>query len=785
MKRPILYCAISFGAGIALAGLSMPLVYPVSLCLISVVIAAVYFRNNILSHIFLYLALIFFGAAYCRNYNILPDNHIAGFISQESPVATIRGVVDDDPFTKRAFFGKEKTSFTLRTQYLKISDGWRKTTGPVKTDIYSDEQPDLGFGDEIIITGRLSRPEGLKNPGLFDYSRYLGIKNIYAALSVSGENFAKVPDGGRVNPVIGWAYKVRRGIRDAISRHTDKRYSGFLNAILVGERTQLDSSITGDFIKTGTVHVIAISGLNIALVAGIFLMIFRAFGIRKKPNLILTSFAIVFYCLVAGSSPPVVRATAVFVIASLGYVINRESDILNSLSLAAFLILLANPKELFDPSFQLSFGSVISIVLFAPRIEGLFGKNTNYFTKSAAVSIAASIGLFPIVAKYFNIVSPVAVLANLVIVPALFVLTVVSFAFLSLNAIGAAFCLSWAGKILSALTAATFYANHLFAMIPFSYIRIPAPSPFFICVYYAILAYILFAGNRRYISAVALIALSIFVWSQDIGYRVSRLKITFLDVGKGDAALVQFPASGTMLVDAGSGGVDGTADAGKSVVAPYLWNNGIKRLDAVVVTHFHEDHIGGLFYILENFKVGCAIDGGEPSGEDAALFDKYMGIIRKKNIRRIVVRDADEITGFGFARPYVLSPPKDQIFSDPNNNSIVMKIEYKKFGALLTGDISSDAMERIIAYDGLLKADVLKVPHHGGSLGQESVADRFFSLVSPEVTITSSGGRYRRRPNKSTAHKSEAADYDTKLNGAITILTKGNDFQVEPFCKKN
>jgi len=790
LKRPILYCALSFSVGIALANAAIPVLYPISLCLISIILAVVLFKNNILSHILLYLALISFGTAYSQNYNTLPDKHISKFAVEGGREVFLKGVVVDDPVIKKAFYDGNKISFTLDTKGIKCGSGEESVTGLVKTDIYtSGRVRPPNAGDELIIGGKLSRPEGLKNPGLFDYSRYLKIKNIYATLSVSENDPVKVLRSGRANPVIGWAYRVRHSISGSIKRYVDKRYSGFLNAILVGERSELDSSITDDFVRTGTVHVIAISGLHIALVAGIFLVIFKAFRIRKKTNLVLTSFAVIFYCFVAGSSPPVVRATVVFVIASLGYIIDRESDLLNSLSLAAFLILLANPKELLDPSFQLSFGSVISIVLFAPRIEELFGKNRNYVVKSAAVSIAASIGVFPIVAKYFNIISPVAVLANLVIVPALFVLTVTSFIFLSLNLIGALFCLGWMGMVLSMMTRATFYINHLFAQIPLSYMRIPAPSLFFIWAYYALLAYTLFAKNIKHIFMAALVLLNIFVWSQAISHRPGDLKITFLDVGKGDSAIVQFPTSGTMLVDGGSGGVEGMTDAGKSVVAPYLWNSGIRRIDAVVVTHFHEDHLGGLFYILENFKVGCVIDNGEPSSDDMPLYEKYIGIVKKNRIQRIIVSDGDEITGFGRAKILVLNPVKAVRDIDPNDSSLVLKITYNDFSALFCADVSSEAMGRIMAYGDLLRSNIIKVPHHGGDLGDMAVVKRFFNLISPQVSITSAGGRYRfSKISKKTQELIDALDstsYQTKKQGAINIVSDGTRFKVTPFCQKN
>lgn len=259
MKRPILYCAISFSAGISLAHFfNIPVIPFIIISLTLLILSAALFKKNTLSHIFLYLALILFGAVYYQDYNILPKNQIANFTSYESRKVSIRGVVTDDPVVKKAFYGKDKISFIVKADLLTEDDLSYGVTGLVKVDIYTDDGKDrINFGDEIIAQGLLSRPQGLKNPGIFDYSNYLKIKNIYALFQVNGIEPVRIIRKGLANRIQLWAYALRSRINNAITNYTDSRYSAFLKAILTGERSELGTSITDDFIKTGTVHVLA------------------------------------------------------------------------------------------------------------------------------------------------------------------------------------------------------------------------------------------------------------------------------------------------------------------------------------------------------------------------------------------------------------------------------------------------------------------------------------------------------------------------------------------------
>ena len=588
---PLLFIALSFCSGIFLSGFfKIPVLYPFLLSSVFLLAALYFSKKAALAHIGLYAAFLFLGAASYQNAHLLPPGHIYNLISEDPRKVIVGGMIADDPVADSTPYGI-RTRFTLMVDRIKDGEAVLASTGLITVTDRSDPPNRFSFADEVLLEGAISRPYGLKNPGLFDYARYLDIWNIYGILKVKRVipvDPVNVPfrhsakRKGLVGKIKAAAYSVRGAVRGLLSRYVDEPYCGFLKAILIGDRSGLENAIKDDFVKTGTVHMIAISGLNVGLIAAILLMFFRLIRMPKRMCIILTVPIIIIYSFVAGSGAPIVRAVIIFCIASFGYLAGRQTDMMNSLSAAALIILLRNPKALFDPGFQLSFISVASMIAITPRINAIMkikppknnsviGRMKSYAISGASVSVAAWIGTWPVVASYFNIISPVAIFANLVMVPMLSVLTALSMAFM-LAAPMCSLVANFMGCSLETVTKGLFFVNHMFAGIPYSYFMIPAPSIAVTVLYYGTVFLWLSPPSavfrklnidKKKALIAALLVFNIFAWKNVIAAGRFPGSITFLDVGQGDSAFVEFPGGGNMLVDAGSAGEGGSFDTGR------------------------------------------------------------------------------------------------------------------------------------------------------------------------------------------------------------------------------
>ncbi|MCM8791013.1 MAG: DNA internalization-related competence protein ComEC/Rec2 [Candidatus Omnitrophica bacterium] len=808
MKRPVFYITIVFCLSLLTARLVvLPAFY-------SLILSALFLSGSILlsrragvSHVFLYLGVLFFGMAYYQNFNILPADHISNLISEEPQKVVVAGIIIDDPVTDKTYYGT-RTRFKLEVDSIEYGIRSRASIGRVAVTDYSRNGARFVYGDRVLLEGMISKPSALKNPGLFDYSKYLETQKVYGVVKVKDGSSVRLEGRVKSQPVKKLAYSLRQKARSIIDRYIDQPYNGFIKAILIGDRMGLEHDIKDNFIKTGTIHVLAISGLHVGLIAALVFIFFTLFRLPRKASFVLTAVTLIVYLFIAGSSLPVIRAVIMFALTIIAYAIGRQADLLNSISVAAFLMLLWNPKALFDPAFQLSSLSVLSIAAITPKVNAILkigpkpsmyftGRMKSYILTGLSVSIAAWLGTWPLVAKYFNILSPISVLVNLAVIPLIFVLIVSAFLFLVAAPISVVLASLFASA-LEALARILFSVNDFFAGLPVAHFRVPAPTGWIIVSYYTILLLWImpspllvwrFHIDKRKVLIAILVAMNIGFW-RDVAISASEsrnMRITFLDVEQGDSAFLEFPG-GNLLIDGGSGGEEGALDIGRSVVAPFLWNRGFTYIDSVVVTHMHEDHMGGIIYLLNNFKVNNIIDNGIVP-EDRRLYNAYLEAIRKNGSRHVALAAGDSIEYGGAVTVSVLNP-ESWAETDQNNGSLVLKVGYKNFNALFCGDIKSDAMKKILeARCDALKSDIIKVPHHGGNLGDEETVKKFFSAVSPKNSIISVGrsNRYK-MPSGNTLeiiNHLNSNTYITKDDGAIIVRITPESYKIGSYINRN
>lgn len=376
--------------------------------------------------IFLSILILIFRF-FVKEGNFSPG-HISNFVSECPRRLAIKGEIINDPFCKYAYFKRTQT-FIVRPILVKASKVWFPTYGNIRVTSYSKKE--LKYGDEILFEAKLKRPSsGTENS--FDYKKYLERAGIYALATIS-ERGPIIIKARRAFLLKSLAYNLKGLLKRKLENlfRPPERY--FLSAILLGERQDLPKEWRGIFIKTQTMHLLAISGLHVGIIAFIILFLVGLFGFPRNFRYVATILLLVFYALLVGGRPSVIRATVMGVVILSSYLLKRDADIYNSLGLAAAAILMFNPDELFDYGFILSFVSVFSIVYMAPRINRVFyidkikkhthwGSAIYYFSTLASASFGVWLGLLPLNVNFFNIISPISVFVNILAIPLLFVI---------------------------------------------------------------------------------------------------------------------------------------------------------------------------------------------------------------------------------------------------------------------------------------------------------------------------------------------------------------------------
>ena len=774
--RPLLGVAVAFATG-ALIGQAATIVAPVLLALAALTLFLA-FAPSRLARLSVMAAAMAGGAAAAgietRAYEAAPLRTWAGAHETEEQFVLLRGTAAADSIDAMG-----RRSMLLDVETLSARGVDRPMSGRARIEVGGSSPPggtagfEIADGDRVSVWATLRWPRGFGNPGSFDAPAQARRQGVHAFGYCKSARLVRVEGRGDVGWLRGGASRVRRWARHAFETFMlPGTEQGLARAMVLGDRTGVDPDTADAFRVAGTYHILAISGAQVALVAG--MLAFVLARIRSTPLLpaLTIPVALAFYAQLVGGEAPVVRAAVMASVMVVGRAMDLDADVANLLGLAALVLLVNRPSAIADVGFQLSFGATLGIVLLTPVIVERLPVLPLRLELALAASLAAQAAITPLLAVHFNRLAPAALILNLAAVP------------LSAAVLITGFLVLAAALLLPALAPlmgdVAWIAAHALLVSgepgrwPALDVRAPALAA------WAVAAYLLglwLLHKRRLRGGVLLLLGGSVAFVFGAGpVADGRLTLTVLDVGQGDCLVVRSPHGRCWLVDAG-GGFDEHFDLGEAVVGPYLWSQGLRRVEGLVVTHAHPDHVGGVPFLLRTFAMGEVWEGVAPR-RDRGYRLMHEALIAAGAKRRTVSCDvAAQWDGIGVKVlwPRPVGPPP---WITRNDDSVVLELSLGAVHFLLTGDIEEEAENRL----GKIPADVLKVPHHGS---KSSSSPGFIAAVGPRLAIVSAGYRNRfGHPHPTVVDRFRAAGvqlYRTDRDGAVTVSTDGASVWVRTF----
>ena len=855
-QHPLAQLAVAFAVGICAASyIPTKLGFSLTACAVCSVLALiVVLKNHVsLAGLALLLALFFAGDTLA----LLEGRTKSTLI--EGELLTLTGVLDGPPE-----FARDRVYLSVQVEQGPAKRVWLLAPfRTVETEHYY-RNLQLRYGTRIRVTTTLDRTGNYRNPGVSPLSEYLDRRDYDATGIIKSPASITRLDDTQVFRPLAWLYDWR----DRLQREIDSRFTsetaGVLDAALLGNRYNLSRGAAERFREGGTFHVLVISGLHISFIGAIIFLAVRRLTKRRLIQFALPAIVVWSYSLAVGAEASVIRAALMFTFAGLAPIVFRQSTSLNALGGAALVLLVRSPKEIFDPSFQLTFFSVLAIVVIAwplllrlsaigawyparsspyPPVcsralktlcEILFWREQHwqkelgrsphnyrlfkthvavwseryhlqrclrYIFGAVVVSASVQIVLLPQMIVYFHRLSLASLLLNIIVSILLAVLIAIAMLALMISQVSA-FAAAPLFKLADTINWLMVHSVDPFSNFGLATLRLPEYSgraALVYAIYYLPLLLLAIALSHwrplaspadaqsklhRFVlplSVAQVLLLAVLILHPlSSGRAEGKLRIDFLDVGQGDAALVTMPDGTTLLVDGGGNTNDTSRRVGETVVSEYLWWRGLSEIDYVLPTHADADHIEGLNDVLKNFSVRSALIARTPV--DDPEFTKFTETLRETTTHLETIQEGDSIR-FGEVEMKVLWPPAGGNTSS-NDYSIVLRIQFGERSILLTGDIEKAAERSLLASQQQLKADVVKVPHHGS---KTSSTDGFVSATKPTFAVISVGRHSMfGHPHKEVIERwqsNSATVLTTGQCGTITVATDGKDLTLKTFIE--
>lgn len=643
-------------------------------------------------------------------------------------------------------------------------------------DVAIDIQP----GDTIHFSATIIPVQEKRNPFQFDYQKYLLDQGIRTQIRLDSL-YSKSANSSKMN----WAWW-RARVLQLVENNFSNETAPIAKALLLGHKQDLEGATKRAFARAGLSHIMAVSGLHVGFIVAPFWMIIPFFWTRKYGKIIglILLVTILFgYAGLTGFSTSVIRASIMAVLLSVGKLFNKAPNSINLTGVAAILVLIIDPSQLFEIGFQLSFGAVLVILLTLPVLQRRlpYWLRTSWYAlpiMTIVVSFIVQLGLYPLQVYYFGEVSLIGPLANAFFVPLLGIIVPLSLVSLVISSV-----FPPVGYWLNIPSDLFLKGMHEFVILSsdqsWVWIEMELQTMLLFPLWLSVICFIACWRLPKLkwkwlitsLSIICLLQVEAIVKS----IKPKELRVTVFDVGQGDASLIQTPNGKNVLIDTGvwSPGYN----SGESIILPHLEAEGIKKLDAVILSHPHSDHIGGILSLLGEMEIGMIYNSGYKY--DSRLYQNYNKKAMRMGVQVEPVESGDYLEIDPSVLMLILGPEPSRFGNDPNEHSVVINLVYGSSEFLFTGDAGVEQENRLIEnYSGLLDTDFLKVGHHGS---KTSSSRGFLQAVTPEAAVTSLGERNRfghpHIESVSRLMETESELYYTSRDKALVFKSDGKSIQ--------
>lgn len=705
---------------------------------------------------------------------------------------TVEGTIVAVPEENTIDRQKSQIRYILKAEKVKSAGATKVfyASGKIRITIqHKDEKiKPAAYGDKVTITGKIVELHGYNNPGQIDLPAALKRQGITARM-IGQEQTLQVlaaykGDSWRV-ALANWRDQMITGLQQVMPMND----AAILTAVLFGGYQGINKDVIRDFAATGLIHILSVSGAHMALVAGLITWLGRRLCLNSLITMTLAAVVVILYACMSGLTPPVIRSAVMGLISLLAVVLGREPYAPAALSVTALAMLICQPLLLFDISFQLSFGATAGLVFLYQHTANYLSRYASWLAGPLAVTLTAQLGVLPIIAWYFNNISFIAFVANIIVLPVIELVIILGLAGIIIYTM-----VPFVGKMIfvfsSLLIGLVMMLTELLAAVPYSSVHLPAIGIPGSVGYYLVLAWVYgwrpfkLPGPKQLITerprfcvfsaVVLIIAVTAYAWYP------KPLTVHFIDVGQGDAILIITPHGQSVLVDTGGTVGESDFDIGERVVAPYLKHYNVKTIDYLILTHGHQDHAGGAAGVASRIRIANVLLPQEKHSpavqallhsRPGAVIPAYTG--QRFQIDKVIVEIEQavvEMEGSSHA-------------AGSNEVSNVVRVSYGQHSFLLTGDLEARG-EAALLTKSLAPCTVLKVGHHGS---RTSTTEPFLQAAAPRFAVITAGyGNHFGHPHPETLKRladKEITVYRTDKQGAIVFTSDGKNIEVEPYVK--